>query len=164
MLKPKNRKKLRYNSRPDLAKAILKREYIDNNLSTQSIAEKYNSNATMITRRLQYFGIPLRTMTEAQEASVKSGKRSVPLHKTYTDVHGYVQEWDPERKRFVAQHRLVMERHLKRRLDPTELVHHLNGIKTNNRLENLGMTNPRNHPKRTLVELLQARIRELESS
>lgn len=81
----------------------------------------------------------------------------------YIHGSGYVYVSRGESKRYL-QHRAVMEEYLGRKLSKKEHVHHLNGIRSDNRLENLMVVNYLKHPteKNKLIDKLQERIRNLE--
>lgn len=84
--------------------------------------------------------IPLR---EGDEERLSHGYRKVPVPEELRHL--------TDGERSTVEHRLVMAKHLGRALHPDEVVHHRNGVRTDNRIENLELWSTA-HPKGQPVE------------
>ena len=118
----------------------LKARYADLKQPVSCIAESYGCSNVAVYRRLGELGIT-RTNSEAHKGQVPWNKRG-----WYKDSGGYVMLLldgdDPyyamaTKGGYIREHRYVMAEYLGRPLDTWEVVHHLNGIKDDNDIENL---------------------------
>ncbi len=70
--------------------------------------------------------------------------------------NGYILVFDG--MKWILEHRLVMENHLGRELTKKEIIHHKNNIKTDNRIENLELTNQSDHAKDVVMNTQNGKI------
>lgn len=113
--------------------------YEHEGLSCGKIAEVFGlentiANQNLIARKLKRFNIDRRDFKGKNnpmwDGGNKKGKGGYTL--TYCPDHPY-----SNRQGYVSEHRLVVERHIGRYLLPTEVVHHINKNRQDNRIENL---------------------------
>lgn len=101
-------------------------------------------------------------MTEAQKKAI-SERNSCNYNglngygHTKTHNRGYVLGYAPRHPNahkdgYVMEHTLVMEMSLGRYLDPNEVVHHINRIRSDNRIENLVLMDSKEHCRMHMIE------------
>jgi DNA-binding Lrp family transcriptional regulator len=102
------------------------------------------------------------------ESKRRYGKRQVTSHGyvkltvTMLPISQAVLAREMTTNQSIFEHRLVMALFLGRPLKKTEIVHHLNGVRSDNQIENLCLTTYHEHPHYTLIKKSQDRIRFLE--
>lgn len=119
--------------------------------SVSAVARHLGKPIPTVRYHFVKFDIPMRTGYK----SPKTSRRFADNHHNWKggtfNSGGYVMEYAPTHpknsKGYVRQHRLVMERHLGRYLSRSEDVHHINGDKTDNRLENLVILSRSEHER-----------------
>ncbi len=93
-----------------------------------------------------------RKMSESKRLTAPTGDKHPNWNGgRYVDSHGYVSLYTGPNSR-AYEHRLVMSSHLGRPLRKDEQIHHVNGDKQDNRLENLEIYDASRH-SRMHVEL-----------
>jgi uncharacterized protein YjcR len=114
-------------------------------MSFTEIGDMMECHRTSVMRHAHKHGWKVRTNKEGMALADYSRWKGPGNHKwkggRKKNGGGYIQIYNPDHPNnnanYVLEHRLVMEEHLGRYLEDYELVHHLNEVKDDNRIENL---------------------------
>jgi hypothetical protein len=150
-------------------------ELYEQGLSSSEIGEKVGLSAGCIRYRLTQAGFKLRSPKESIKLAIAKGRWSHGAKgennsnwKGGRHLHpqGYWRVYQPNHHRaiggYVWEHILVWEQANHKELPKDWVIHHLNGIRTDNRPENLVAMPRAGHARREMAEIFRKRIRELE--
>lgn len=157
-------------------KEELENLYWGKQLSTVAIGHQLGVMHQYVAFLLEKYGIPKRSQSEAARLSYKEGRKKPiryygenhPSWKggRYKDIRGYILVRNARNKNgYVYEHILEWEKANGKLLPSNWTVHHLNGIKDDNRPENLIGLPRKGHGtfSRVLLSETRKRIRKLEA-
>lgn len=154
---------------------LIRHLYWEKNLSSEEIGEKLGLTAGAITGYMKRHGIACRSTIEALRLAISKGRRKriycrhkskEPSNGKYTDANGYVHIKKSDYHRvdsygYILEHIYIWEIVHQKHLPKGFVIHHLNGIRNDNRPENLVAMSRERHD--TQFQPFKKRIRELET-
>lgn len=150
--------------------------YWEKKMTTEEIADLKGCTRQNICKIFKSRGIPLRSTSEARKLGFKlnkivvNAKKGPESHMWRGGIHhsnGYHYIYTPNHPRanrdnYVAEHILIWEE--KNDVLPKNyIVHHINGIRNDNRIENLLAMSKYEHHGRLTQQVLRKRIQDLEN-
>jgi len=152
--------------RKDINTNEIIRLYYDLELSLKEIAQRFNCSWDLPFERLKKAGYKLRTSRESHQLALKTGRQKPPSGKNHyrwnggrmKHSDGYIM-LNINGKR-IREHVLIWERVHNQKLLKGYVIHHLNGIRDDNRPENLVSMKLGEHSN--LAEPYKQKIRQLE--
>lgn len=129
--------------------------------SVEGVANSFGISLGTMRRIMYKYNIKIRSIKETWALRYskdrswalcgRTGRTVAPKGYIYINANTFEPEeyelFKPMMKKGnqIFEHRVVMARHLGRPLDQKEVIHHKNGVKDDNRLENLEISNPKDH-------------------
>ena len=146
-----------------LDKEELRKLYWEDGLSLSQVAKKVGANYSVLQRRFKKYNIPVRTLSDSHKGRRKGERNNAWKGGEFKNSQGYIEvslgglpdedlRLTRGRKKTILKHHLVMSKQLGRSLESYEMVHHKNGIRDDNRIENLELLHyTAHHPGRDII-------------
>jgi HNH endonuclease len=138
----------------------------------EKILDMYNKEMLSVTQIDKRLGIRARSSVEGVIKAAGFKIRPMAFYMQFGRNPNYkggsITKEGYKRLGHTMEHRIVMEKVLGRKLSSNEHVHHLNGVKTDNRPENLSLLTQKPHgefhakPFNNWKKMYQSRIDDLE--
>ena len=122
--------------------------YVEQKLSLRQIAKILGKDHQFVSRKLREIGIEVDDRISALQS-----ERNPCWKNGITVSNGYVQVSSKKySNRLKKEHQIVMENYIGRELKKGEVVHHIDGDKTNNNINNLALMDITAHARLHALE------------